>query len=60
MLLLLGIPISIIGAVMKSNDQKKIISSTRMCPKCSREIPFDVKVCPYCQYVLTDVLRHEY
>jgi energy-coupling factor transporter transmembrane protein EcfT len=60
MLLFLGLPIAIIGAVMKSNDQKKVLPSTRMCPKCGREIPFDAIVCPYCQHVLNDVQRHEF
>jgi hypothetical protein len=60
MLLFLGIPIAIIGAVMKSNDQKEVLSSTRMCPKCGREIPFDAIICQYCQQVLHDVQRHEF
>jgi len=60
MLLFLGIPIAIIGAAMKSNDQKKVLSSTRLCPKCGREIPFDAIICHYCQQVLNDVQRHEF
>ena len=55
-LIFIGIPMVIIGLVLKGNE----FSSTRRCPKCGREIPFDAKVCPYCQHVLTDVLRHEY
>ncbi len=30
------------------NEQKG--SSARYCPKCGREIPLDVIVCPYCKY----------
>ncbi len=50
-LLLIGVPLLIIGAVLKSKKQKKIVL-TLNCPKCDREIPFDAKVCPYCQYML--------
>ena len=49
--LLIGVPLSIIGAALRSKKQKKIVL-TLNCPKCNREIPFDGKVCPYCQYVL--------
>ena len=55
-LIVMGIPMTLIGIVLKNDE----LSSTRRCPKCSHEISFDAKVCPYCQYVLTDVLRHEY
>jgi len=47
--LIIGIPLTLIGLVLKSKEQKQI-SSTRRCPKCGREIPFDAVVCPYCQY----------
>jgi hypothetical protein len=50
-LLFVGIPLAIVGAVMKSKKQKKIVL-TLNCPKCGREIPFDAKVCTYCQYEL--------
>jgi predicted amidophosphoribosyltransferase len=33
--------IRIFGGFLKKRDD-------RYCPKCGREIPFDVKVCPYC------------
>lgn len=59
-LLFFGLPMTIIGAVMKSNDHKKVLPSTRMCSKCGREIPFDALICPYCQHVLNDVQRHEF
>ena len=55
-LIIMGIPMVLIGLVLKSNE----LPPTRKCPKCGREIPFDTKVCSYCQNVLTDVLRHEY
>jgi hypothetical protein len=55
-LIFMGISMALIGLVLRSNE----LPLTRRCPKCGREIPFDAKVCPYCQYVLTDVLRHEY
>jgi hypothetical protein len=29
--------------------QSLVSKSIRYCPKCSREIPFDSTVCPYCQ-----------
>ncbi len=55
LLIIIGIPMALIGLVLKKEEP-----SSRKCPKCGRVIPFDAKVCPYCQYVLTDVLRHEY
>ena len=55
LLIIIGIPMALIGLVLKKEEP-----SSRKCPKCGRVISFDAKVCPYCQYVLTDVLRHEY
>lgn len=55
-LIIMGIPMILVGLFLKSNE----LPSTRRCPKCNREIPFDAKVCAHCQNVLTDVLRHEY
>jgi hypothetical protein len=55
-LIFMGIPMALIDLVLKNNE----LPSARSCIKCGREIPFNAKVCPYCQYVLTDVLRHEY
>ena len=49
-LLFVGIPLTLIGLVMKSKEQKKVVQSNRRCPKCGREIPFDAVVCPYCTY----------
>ena len=58
-LIFISIPMVLIGLVLKNNEQQKELL-TRKCPNCNRDIPFDAKVCPYCQHVLTDVLRHEY
>lgn len=46
-LLFVGIPVAIIGAVMKSKEQKTN-TSERYCTSCGRSIPFDAKICPYC------------
>jgi len=59
LLMSISVPIVIIGLVLKSEEQQKAVSGRR-CPMCGHEIPFDARVCPNCQYVLTDVLRHEY
>jgi uncharacterized membrane protein len=60
LLIFISIPLVLIGLVLKSNEQQKELPLTRKCLNCGRDIPFDAKVCPNCQYVLTDVLRHEY
>ena len=59
LLIFISVPMILIGLVLKSEKQQKVVSGRR-CPKCGREIPFDAVVCPYCQYVLTEILRHEY
>ena len=55
-LLFIGIPMTIIGSVLKNREKVPILHlvSNRLCPKCGREISFDVIVCPYCQHVLTN------
>jgi len=55
LLIFISIPMALIGLVLKKEEP-----SSRKCPNCGRDIPFDAKVCSYCQHVLTDVLRHEY
>lgn len=50
-LLFIGIPMAIIGGVLKSKKQKEIVL-TFNCPKCGREISFETIVCPYCKYDL--------
>lgn len=34
----------------RENIKEQKVLSSRKCPKCGREIPFDSVVCPYCQY----------
>jgi hypothetical protein len=58
LLIVISILITLIGLILKREEQKVV--SGRLCPKCGREIPIDAVVCPYCQYVFTDVLRHEF
>ncbi len=58
-LIIISVPMTFIGLALKSEEQKKVVSG-RLCPKCGHEIPIDAVVCPYCQYVFTDALRHEY
>jgi hypothetical protein len=58
LLLFVSVALVLIGLVMNGKEQKKI-PSTRLCPTCGREIPFDAIVCPFCQCVLNDVQRHE-
>jgi hypothetical protein len=59
LLIVISVPMTLIGLVLKREEQQKVVSG-RLCPKCSHEIPIDAVVCPYCQYVFTDILRHEY
>jgi ribosomal protein L40E len=59
LLIFISVPIAFIGLILKSNKQQKVVSG-RLCSKCGRKIPIDAVVCPYCQYVFTDALRHEY
>ena len=49
----------IIARISKGKQKTHTEGQNKNCPNCSREILFDVKVCPYCQHVLTDVLQHE-
>ena len=46
--LIIGIPITLIGLVLKSKEQKKTVTDC-YCPNCGRSIPFDAKICPYCK-----------
>lgn len=49
--LFIGIPIGIIGAVLKSKEKKQTeeLPHDRYCPDCGRSIPFDANICPYCK-----------
>jgi hypothetical protein len=50
-----GIPILIIGGLLKSKEQTQLtsqqhhISLDRHCPNCGRPIPLDARICPYCK-----------
>ena len=40
----------IIARISKGKQKTLAEEQNIICPNCSREIPFDAKVCPYCQY----------
>ncbi len=40
----------IIARVSKGKQKTLTEQQNIICPNCDHEIPFDAKVCPYCQY----------
>ena len=49
MLTLIGAIAAVAGFVAKNNKDAVPVKNERFCPKCSRVIPFDARICPFCK-----------